>query len=116
MSEHDPTIRLRHMLDHAREAVSIISGKTRAHLGAERLLDLSLMHLITIIGEAANRVSKDTQDQHPEIAWPLIVGMRNRLVHDYDTINYDILWQTVTEDLPHLIAALEKIIPPDETT
>ena len=112
MSDHDPTIRLRHMLDHAHEAVSIISGKTRADLGTERLLDLSLMHLITIIGEAANRVSKDIQGQHPEIAWSLIVGMRNRLVHDYDTINYDVLWQTVTEDLPRLITTLEKILPP----
>ncbi len=42
--------------------------------------------------------------------------MRNRLVHGYDEIEYDILWQTVTEDLPRLIAALEKIIPPDSET
>jgi uncharacterized protein with HEPN domain len=104
------------MLDYAREAVDIASGKTRADLGTERLLDLALMHLVTVIGEAANRVPKDVQDQHSEIEWPLIVGMRNRLVHGYGTINYDILWQTVTEDLPRLVTALEKIVPPDDTT
>ena len=116
MSEHDHTVRLRHMLDHAREAVNAVSGKTRADLGTERLLDLALMHLITIIGEAANRVPKDIQDQHPEIEWPLIVGMRNRLIHGYDAINLDILWQTVTEDLRPLIATLEKIVPPESET
>jgi len=103
---------MRHMLDHAREAVNAVAGKTRADLGTERLLDLALMHLITIIGEAANRVPKDIRDKHSDIEWSLIVGMRNRLVHGYDSINYDVLWQTVTEDLPRLITTLEKILPP----
>ena len=116
MSKHDPLVRLRHMLDHARETVSITAGKTFDDLGDDRLLDLALLHLITIIGEAANRIPKETRDKYPEIEWSQIVGMRNRLVHGYDEIEYDILWQTVTEDLPRLITALEKIVPPDEAT
>ncbi len=116
MSDHDSTIRLRHMLDHSREAVSFASGKSRADLNTNRLLELSLMHLITIIGEAANHVPEDVQNRHSEIAWQQIVGMRNRIIHGYDTINLDILWLTVTEDLPPLVAQLEKILPPDSET
>ena len=48
-----------------------------------------------IVGEAANRVSSETQQKHPEIPWPQIIGMRNRLTHGYDVVDYDLLWDTV---------------------
>lgn len=110
MSKHESDIRLRHMLDYAREAVALARGKARADLDADRLLNLSLVHLVSMVGEAANRVPSEAQEEHPEIAWPAIVGMRNRMIHGYDTIDFDVLWQTITEDLPPLVAALEKII------
>jgi uncharacterized protein with HEPN domain len=65
---------------------------------------------VEIVGEAANRVSEATQRAHPDIPWSNIIGMRNRLVHGYDVIDYDLLWDTVTSDLPPLIAALQKIV------
>lgn len=89
-------------------------GRQRADLDSDRLLELALLHLITMLGEAANRVHKEAQAQYPEVAWPMIVGMRNRLIHGYDEIDFDILWQTVVEDLPPLIAVLEKVVPPQE--
>ncbi len=89
-------------------------GRQRADLDSDRLLELALLHLITMLGEAANRVPKEAQAQYPEVAWPMIVGMRNRLIHGYDEIDFDILWQTVVEDLPPLIAVLEKVVPPQE--
>jgi uncharacterized protein with HEPN domain len=49
-----------------------------------------------------------------QIPWPNIIGMRNRLIHAYFDINLDILWKTVTEDIPHLIDNLEKVLPPNE--
>jgi uncharacterized protein with HEPN domain len=81
MSRHESDIRLRHMLEYAREAVSLARGKSRADLDADRLLNLSLVHLVSMVGEAANRVPSEAQEEHPEIAWPAIVGMRNRLIH-----------------------------------
>ena len=114
MSRHEIDIRLRHMLDYTREAVSLAQGKSRADLDTDRLLNLSLVQLVTMVGEAAKRVPRDVQEQQPGIAWPSIVGMRNRLIHGYDKIDFDILWQTVTEDLPPLIASLEKIVPPEQ--
>ena len=98
------------MLDHAREAMALVQGKTRADLDSDRLLNLALVRLLEIIGEAANRISEEEQARHPEIPWPQIVSLRNRLIHGYDSVDFDILWQIVTEDLPPLIASLEGIV------
>lgn len=114
--QNQSAIRLHHMLDYAREAVSLVQDKSRADLDADRLLSLALVHLVEIVGEAASRVSKDVQSQYPQIPWPQIVSMRNRLIHGYDFLDFDILWQTLTEDLPELIATLETIVPPEEET
>lgn len=103
--------RLRHMLDHAREAVAFVVGKTRQDLKQERLLQLGIVRLIEIVGEAAARVSKETQDAYPGIPWAQIVSTRNRLIHGYDFVDYEILWQTVQEDLPALIRELENVLP-----
>src|SRR5262245_28015713 len=111
MSKHDDEVRLRHMLEHAREAVAFVVGKDRSDLEASRMLSLALVRLIEIVGEAANRVSKTRQKQLSQISWPLVIGMRNRLIHGYDAVDLDIVWQTVTEELPSLISILEGIVP-----
>ncbi len=113
MSSHDDTIRLKHMRDYAREAVALTAGNTVVDLADNRMLDLALVQLATLIGEAASRVSLNTREKYPQILWPQIISMRNRLIHGYDSINYDILWQTVTADLPPLIAQLEAILADD---
>ncbi|MFH1983426.1 MAG: HepT-like ribonuclease domain-containing protein [Pseudomonadota bacterium] len=112
MPKRDDTVVLRHMLDHAREAVGMIAGKTRKDLDAERMLELSLTRLVEIVGEAAGRVSVQGQEEHPAIPWKEIIGMRNRLIHGYDSVDLDVLWDTVDLDLPPLIIALEKIEMP----
>ncbi len=104
------TIRLKHMLDYAGEAVDLIKGKTRADLDSDRLLGLALVRLMEIIGEAARRVSPECQLQHPSIPWAQIISLRNRLIHGYDSVDMDILWEILTRDLPILIQNLEKIL------
>jgi len=91
MSKHDNMVRLRHMLEHSREAVALMQDKNRSELENSRLHALALVRLIEIVGEAANRVSKARRKRHPEIPWSQIIGMRNRLVHGYDAIDFDIL-------------------------
>lgn len=110
----DDLIRLRHMLDAAKEAVELAAGKSRYDIESERTLNLSLVRLIEIVGEAANRVSPEGRTKYPAILWPQIIGMRNRLIHGYYNIDFDILYQTISEDLPSLIAELKKIVPPEE--
>jgi uncharacterized protein with HEPN domain len=98
------------MLDHAREAVELARGRTRTDLDTDRLLNLALVRLLEIVGEAANRVPKEEQTQYPRVPWPQIVGLRNRLIHGYDAVDFDILWQIVTVDLPPLIIELEALL------
>ena len=104
-------IRLRHMLEVAREALSFTSGRRREDLDTDRQLVLSLVKDIEILGEAASQVTQLTRGELKDIPWAVIVGMRNRLVHAYFSINLDIVWQTVQEDLPSLIADLERVVP-----
>lgn len=115
MSRQDDSLSLRQMLDHAREAVAMLQGHARSDLDSNRMLSLVLVQLAQILGEAANRVSISRRERHPEVPWSEIIGLRNRLVHGYDTIDFDILWQILTVDAPALIALLEKIVPPEGT-
>ena len=89
MTRHDPTVRVRHMLDHAREAVEMTRGRVRADLDTDRQLGLALTRLLEVVGEAAARVPDDLRRQHPSIPWQDIADLRNRLIHGYDNVN---LW------------------------
>jgi uncharacterized protein with HEPN domain len=110
MSRNDE-VRVRHILDAAREAVRFVQGRLRTDLDTDRQLNLSLVRLLEVIGEAARGISTEFREAHPEVAWNKMIGMRDRLIHGYFDINLDVVWQTVTEDLPPLIAQLEKIVP-----
>ena len=101
-----------HMLDMAKKAISKAQGLSRGAYDADENLRLALTHLIQIIGEAGRHVSREFSDQHPEIPWADIVGMRHKVIHDYLGVDEDIVWQVVTKDLPTLVAALEPIVPP----
>lgn len=114
MTKRSSDIRLRHMLDHAREAVALAEGKTRQALDDDRLLELALVRLLEIVGEAASRVPNEECAKYPEIPWPEIVGLRNRLIHGYDAVDLDILWQIIVHDLPPLITTLETIVVPSD--
>ena len=95
------------MLDAASEAQEFVAGKTRSDLDADRKLTLSLVKSIEIIGEAATKVTEEARSECPSIPWQDITAMRNRLIHAYFDINLDVVWDTIFEELPPLIKALE---------
>lgn len=99
------------MLDMAKKAVSKTAGLSREAYDADENLRLALIHLVQVIGEAGRRVSREFSEDHAEIPWAEIVGMRHKVVHDYLGVDEDIVWQVVTEDLPKLVATLELIMP-----
>lgn len=101
---------LRHMLDHAQEALALAQGKQRGDLDSDRVLELALVRLLEIIGEAAHRVPQETCARYPEIPWSQIISLRNRLIHGYDAVDMDILWQIVQHDLPPLVNSLKIIL------
>ncbi len=109
MNVHD-RVRIRHILDAALESIAFVQGATRNTLDSDPKLAKALMMNIAIIGEAASRITKETQ--HPEIPWTAITGMRNILIHAYFDVDLDEVWSTVQNDLPPLIAQLEKVVSP----
>jgi uncharacterized protein with HEPN domain len=66
------------------------------------------VRLLEVIGEAAARIRPEERELYPNVPWNAIIGLRNRLIHGYGSVDFDILWQIVHEDLPALIAVLEK--------
>lgn len=110
----DDNVYLGHMLDMARKAVARVQDKSHDEYEADEDLRMVVAHLVQTIGEAAGRVSPVTCDAHPDIPWKQIRGIRNRIVHGYMDVDYDILWEVTTRHLPPLIAALEKIVPPED--
>jgi len=109
MNEQDE-IRLRHMLDAAREVQSFIEGRTREDLNTNQMLVRAISMSVGIIGEAASKVSPELQQPYPQIPWPQIIGMRNRIIHAYFEVNLDILWETATGGIIDLIGQLEEIL------
>lgn len=103
----DDLVRIRHMLDAAREATEFAKNRNRADLDSNRMLVLSIIKSIEILGEAASKVTREGREAHSEIPWADIVATRNRLIHVYFDIDLDLVWDSVTDDLPPLIAALE---------
>jgi uncharacterized protein with HEPN domain len=98
------------MLDYARETVDLSRDRSRADLDKDRLLNLALVHLVEIIGEAASRIPPEFCSRYPHVPWREIIGTRGRLIHGYDTVDYDILWAIIQKDIPSLIEQLEAIL------
>ena len=99
-------VRLLHMLEHAREAIQLLEGRTLQDLDRDRLLSLALVRLLEIVGEAAAKVSPEGRTRYPAIPWSEVVSLRNRLIHGYDSVDLDILWRIVESDLPVLVRNL----------
>ncbi len=105
--QREDRVRLQHMLDAGQEALAFAENHERNDLYRDRMLLLALVKCIEIIGEAAGKVSDDVRADAPDIPWPNIVAMRNRLIHGYFDINPDIVWRTVDEEIPRLIVPLK---------
>lgn len=101
------------MLSWAAHAGDFVAGLNEAGFRASKLHQAAVVRCIEVVGEAAARISPGFKAGHPDIPWPLLVGMRNRLIHDYGRISLDIVWQVVRDDLPALAARLRPLVPPD---
>ncbi len=100
------------IVDSARWALSHAAGLSEDEFFANVLAQDGVIRRVLVIGEAARRLSHQFRNAHPEVPWPLITGMRNRLVHRYDEIDLERVWEVLDTDLRPLIAQLEPLLPP----
>ena len=101
------------MLLAARKIVKFSQGYDAQKFASDELLQHAVMRLIQIMGEAARKISPAYKDACPQIPWTQIIGMRNRLVHEYFRVETEIVWETVEKDIPALICLIEPLIPPE---
>jgi uncharacterized protein with HEPN domain len=91
------------MIEAAERAVQFVTDRQRTELDEDHMLLFALVRAIEILGEAASRISTEVREAHPDVPWSAIIGMRNRLIHAYFDINTEIIWQTVTQEIPALL-------------
>jgi uncharacterized protein with HEPN domain len=109
----DDRIRLIHMAEALGHAIRFAEGRNCADLNTDAQLTFAPHHAIQIVGEAAYNISQETRNQFPNIPWPVIIGMRHRLVHAYADIDHGTLWTTATEAAPTLLAQIKTILEVD---
>ena len=110
MARRDPRVTLLEMLDAARKARSIFESHRREELDSDWESAFALRLALQILGEAASRLPASLQAAEPQIAWAEIIGLRNILVHGYDTVDPDILWRVAEKDLPPLLSQLDALL------
>lgn len=108
---------LHDMLDYAYKLSNLASRMSRTDFDTDEALRAACRYWFQVIGEAATHISSSFQDAHPEVEWRLMIGMRNRIAHDYLGIDDDIIWDTLHDDdgVPSLIVQLEQILPSEGT-
>lgn len=98
----------------ANRAMDFVAGQDKAAFESDARTRWAVYSQIVIIGEACRRISREFQMENPQIPWSEIIGMRHRLIHDYDDFDWDFVWDTVANDLPRLNSLIEPLIPKEE--
>jgi uncharacterized protein with HEPN domain len=108
------TAYLADILDSARLAVRYVQDVGWERFATDVQLQDSVIRRLEVIGEAARRCSEDVQRLWPDLPWGDMIGMRNVMIHDYDTVDLSIVWRTIHHDLPELVRDLEGILEPEK--
>ena len=115
MSRRDLYVYIHHMLDNARDALELFDERSRrgdwvSDPMLSQALNNALIRHMEVIGEAARRVPQAFRACYPDVDWPRIVGLRNRLIHEYDKVSLPLLQLIIQNELPPLIAQLERML------
>ena len=102
------------ILDAARLILSYVQDIDQQALKTDPMRQDAIMRRFGIIGEAARRLSEEFRASHPDIPWQEMIGMRNRLIHEYNKVELDTVWKVIQTELPKLIEQIEPLVPPDE--
>jgi len=114
-AKHDH-VYLRHILNAMNEALELSKGLDEKSFKANRTVQLAIITLLQIVGEASKQVSHDMRSAHADIPWKKMSGMRDKLLHDYLGVDMDLIWVTLTKDLPVIKIRVVKVLEPDVKT
>ncbi|MGF1481829.1 MAG: DUF86 domain-containing protein [Cyanophyceae cyanobacterium] len=98
---------------YARAILSFTENLDRKSFDNDPKTQAAVLYNLSIIGEAVKRLSPSFCEQHPTIPWSDIAKMRDKVIHHYDRIKLDIIWNTIYQDIPSLIAAISPLLPDD---
>lgn len=98
----------------ARLAVKFVAGWDFDRFAQDQMVQDAVIRRLEIIGEASRRISEGFKQEHPEIPWPQMSGMRNKLIHEYDRVDIEVVWDVIMLNLPSLIVQLEPLVPPPD--
>ena len=98
------------VLNAARLAVGFTEDMDKPTFLADEKTQSAVSHQLLILGEAVKRLSPRFRSEHPQIPWKKISGMRDILIHEYDSVDLDQVWRTVTRDLLPLIKEIERVV------
>lgn len=101
------------ILEAARLTLAYAQEINQESLEADQMRLDAIIRRPEIIGEATRRISETFRNKHPEIPWREMAGMRNQLIHNYDEVDLDIVWDVIEHHVPRLIAKIEPLVPPD---
>jgi len=104
------------MAEAIKRAVALVQGMSADQFFSDERTQWAVSSQVVILGEAASRVSRDFQNAHPEIPWSDAIGMRHRLIHGYDAIDWPRVWATLVNDLPPMLDKLTALLPTEGKT
>ena len=100
---------INHIIEATAKITHLLHGITKQSFQKDERTQLAIIKLLEIIGEACSHLQDDYKQNHPDIPWPQIISMRNRLTHAYWDIDLDIVWKTATKRVPELQKQLQRL-------
>ncbi|MDI9348521.1 MAG: DUF86 domain-containing protein [Candidatus Symbiobacter sp.] len=109
MKPHNDQIRLSQMIDFAEKSQNFAKGRTREDFENDAMFRYALIYIIQTLGEAASKISRETRDSNQQIPWRNMTATRNILVHEFDGIDNDVVWQVIADKIPELLVQLKQV-------
>jgi uncharacterized protein with HEPN domain len=111
---NSPLEYLRHMLDETQFIIKRVKEVSAENFAGDDTLKRAIVRSLEIIGEAAKKVPGDLKEKYLEVEWKSMAGMRDRLIHDYFGVDYELVWDVVQNKIPSLRNAIEEILRKEE--